>query len=226
MVRLNAPEGMQSGLLRMLDMDERQRAARFLVASAASEFIQAHAALRLLLAQKAGQKPEDLGLKVDAQGKPFLPGEAQLSFNLSHTAGYAAIFVAGGYPVGVDIEKRHALSDLDALIERVCAPGEREELLRIPHEKREELFFQLWTRKEALLKALGSGLRTETRRVKVGFSNEREVGLPDERATIRTWHVLSLRAESGYAAAAAYGGGPCEIAVRSPLDLLDLIEAG
>jgi 4'-phosphopantetheinyl transferase len=226
MVRLNAPEGRQPELLRMLDVDERRRAERFRLAPVAAEFIQAHVALRLLLARQTGQRPAELEFKADAQGKPFLPGETRLSFNLSHTQGYAAIILATGDPVGIDIEKLHTLSDLVALLDRVCTPGEREELLRIPQEKREEFFFQLWTRKEALLKALGSGLRMDPRRVEVGFAEERELDLSEACARLRVWHVLSLTAESGYAAAAAYGGVRGEIEMRPTLDLLDLIEAG
>ena len=226
MVRLNAPEGRQAQILRMLDMDERQRAARFLFPSVAGEFIQAHAALRLLLARQVGQRPKELCIKADAQGKPFLPGEPELSFNLSHTQGCAGIVLAIGHPVGVDIEKLHALSDLEGLIERVCTTGERQELLRIPHEKREGFFFQLWTRKEALLKALGSGLRFDPRRVEVGIAEERQVDLSGTPGGSRAWYVLSLTAESGYAAAAAYGGARGEVVVHPTLDLRDLIEAG
>ena len=226
MVRLNAPEGRQPELLRMLDMDERQRAARFRFPPVAAEFIQAHVALRLLLARQTGQRPEELEVKADAQGKPCLPGEAQLNFNLSHTQGCAAIILATGHPVGIDIEKRHALNDLLALVDRVCTPSERDELLRNPREKREDLFFQLWTRKEALLKALGSGLRMEPRRVEVGLAEEREVDLSETLDASCAWRVLSLKAEPGYAAAAAYGGERGEIVVRSALDLWNLIEAG
>ena len=223
MVRLNAPECRVPGMMQLLDADEQLRARRFRLAHVASEFIQSHAGLRLLLARRVGLGPADIRFGSDWNGKPFLLDEAQVGFNLSHTPRYAAVALADWRQVGIDVEKMRSLDDLDALKARVGSTSEIEELQQIPAENREQAFFNLWTRKEALLKALGSGLRTEPRRIEVGLTDERTVRFDGELAAGGEWRVLTVPVEPGYAAAVAYSGELCSVTLHPALDVLSLM---
>ncbi len=83
---------------------------------------------------------------------------ATISFNVSHGGGHGLIAVAPEGRLGVDVEERVPRGDLDGLIRTVLGPGEKAELALARGSHKLHLFYNLWTMKEALLKALGTGL--------------------------------------------------------------------
>jgi len=87
-------------------------------------------------------------------------GEDRASFSLSHTTGMVACAVTAGVDVGVDVEcvDRHVeMADIAA---RFFAPAEAAHLRQLDPEVQRNRFFDLWTLKEALVKALGTGMAT------------------------------------------------------------------
>ncbi len=94
-----------------------------------------------------------------AQGKPYFPSQPHWHFNLSH-AGRYAVLATDERPIGVDIEQLHAFS-LE-IATRYFAPEEQAQLQACPTATaQQQLFFQLWTCKEAYLKATGAGLHED-----------------------------------------------------------------
>jgi 4'-phosphopantetheinyl transferase len=141
---------------RLLSPAERERADRLVQPAHRIAFIAARAGLRRVLGALAGDDPADLDLRIAPGGKPWLAGvDPPLQFSLSHAGGLAAVAVAG-FPLGLDIERLRPI-DL-ALADRFFAAAEAAELARLPPAVRERGFFQAWTRKEAYLKATGTGL--------------------------------------------------------------------
>ncbi|BGE87889.1 hypothetical protein Ms3S1_p11300 (plasmid) [Methylosinus sp. 3S-1] len=147
--------------LDFLDAAERARAARFYHARDRFAFTAAHALLRALLSRDLGGPPHLWRFVDQAHGKPALdPAFAfpSLEFNLSHTHGAVACAVTHGRPVGVDIENASRDIDLLALARAYFAPAETALLEALVEEERAAAFFQLWTLKEAYVKARGDGL--------------------------------------------------------------------
>ena len=91
-------------------------------------------------------------------GKPFLQNYPDLHFNMSHCKRAVAVALHDA-PVGIDVECRRRVSQ--ALMERVCSAGEREFVCSAADP--ELAFIRLWTRKEALLKCTGVGIREDLR---------------------------------------------------------------
>ncbi|QUJ76803.1 4'-phosphopantetheinyl transferase superfamily protein [Sulfitobacter albidus] len=89
-------------------------------------------------------------------GKIRVPGATH--FNISHTADTIAVAVHPSRAVGVDIEDRARAVQDAALIARVCHPNEIRWIARHAPEQRTLAFLRCWVRKEALLKARGTGL--------------------------------------------------------------------
>ncbi|MFY9562549.1 MAG: 4'-phosphopantetheinyl transferase superfamily protein [Terriglobales bacterium] len=79
------------------------------------------------------------------------------SFNLSHTRGLAMLAIARNR-VGIDAEAVCSDIDIEDLSRRFFAPAETEEILGLSSDARIAAFFACWTRKEAIIKALGAGL--------------------------------------------------------------------
>lgn len=145
----------------LLDDAERQRAARFLYPGPRRRYILLRGALRALLCDRIGCASRDLAFEAAEHGKPYAivsgrPAAAQ--FNVSDSGWHGLIAIAESGRVGVDVEERSPSRDLDGLIGTVFGEDEHAAILAAGARRKVELFYRLWTLKEALLKALGTGL--------------------------------------------------------------------
>ena len=160
-----------------LDEGERARWRRFGHERPRRQFVLCRAALRALLCRRLDCGNDELSFGAAKHGKLFaLVGgvPASASFNVSHSGEHGLIAFASRGRIGVDVEKRTAGRDLDGIAERVFAPGERAQLAALAGERKVRLFFSLWTMKEALLKALGTGLSLDSRQFEVPPALRRE----------------------------------------------------
>lgn len=110
------------------------------------------AAARRLLWQLVG---DDLEVAHDEQGAPYLPARPGLHISLSHCRTAVAAALSADRPVGIDIESRRRIGP--GLAERICTPGEQHTIESSADPAM--AFLQLWTRKEAVLKCRGTGIR-------------------------------------------------------------------
>ena len=194
-----------SGWKAILSPLERERAASFAVPDARARYIQTRFALRLLLGGLLDRPPAAIEIGAAPGGKPILLGAVsaarKIEFNYTHTDGLALIAVAVGMPVGIDVEKLGRRADFDAIAGRFFSEAERGLLLDSPGE---ETFLGIWTRKEAVLKALGSGLSGGMGAFSVGEGRRwnEEACHEGRRYALRT-----IAASEAYAAALALDVG-------------------
>jgi 4'-phosphopantetheinyl transferase len=148
-------------LATLLDDAERARHARFMFREDADIFLVAHALTRNLLGSMLGYTPESLQFAASERGRPELAGSAAdsgMRFNLSHTHGLVACAITRMVDVGVDVEQCTRKVELLSVAQRVFSPLELRELHALDGAAQRERFFQLWTLKEAYVKAIGKGL--------------------------------------------------------------------
>lgn len=115
----------------------------------------AHAAKRQILARAAGVAPEALAFAVSPWGRPELAAPAGLHFSLSHAQAHGALAVSRRGPVGVDVEEIRPVEPEVAA--QFFSAAEQAALARLPPAQRLQGFYRCWTRREAVLKALGRG---------------------------------------------------------------------
>ena len=126
--------------------------------------------LRAVLGKLTGRPPESLQFEITAEGKPYLAGNDGIAFNLSRSRSHALIALSLGGEIGCDIEDRFRDDDdVDELGALVLHPAEQQEMIRLPAADRQEAFKRYWVRKEAVLKAAGSGFLKDPRAVIVGL---------------------------------------------------------
>ena len=154
-------DGITPGLLALLSEEERVKADRFIFPHDRDCFVAAHALVRVALSDYFARAPQDWTFVTNAWGKPRVDandGSARLCFNLSHTRGHVAVAVALDREVGVDVE-RIAPSRADEEVARqLFAPAEFAAFQEEPEGGRAEAFFDVWTLKEAYIKAVGLGV--------------------------------------------------------------------
>lgn len=153
-----------------LSMQERERGSRFRFERDRRRYVAAHVALRDRLARHLGRHPADLRFETGPNGKPYLADPLSAwHFNLSHSAELALIALCKGLEVGVDLEVLRPVDDAHDLAASVFGPREQEELRMETGLARDRVFLQGWTRKEACLKALGSGFGLSPQSFEVGL---------------------------------------------------------
>ena len=141
-------------------------------------------AARRLLAELLGN---EAAVEHDAHGAPYLPAYPHLHVSLSHCRTAVAVAVDSTAAVGIDIESRRKISP--SLMERVCTPDEQA-AIRCSDDP-DMAFLRLWTRKEAVLKCRGTGIKGFESMVHALEASDIEVqdlpcDLPDTVAALAT----------------------------------------
>ncbi|HYC14275.1 MAG TPA: 4'-phosphopantetheinyl transferase superfamily protein [Stellaceae bacterium] len=161
LARLPPPAG-NRGAPAILDRDEQRRRRRLVFAADRHRFAWSHAVLRIVLAHYLGRAAAAVPFapRSDPQARPRLLSGARLrvGFSLSHAGDFAAVAVARGEMLGVDVELPRDRLDILAIAAAHFAPTETAMLQALAPTERMGAFLRLWTAKEAVLKALGTGL--------------------------------------------------------------------
>lgn len=149
-----------SGVSEFLSADERARAAGYKLPWVRDQFIAGRGVLRAILSWYHNVEPGSVPLVMSPDGKPHLAGSVShpVQFNVSHSNGWGLTAVSTG-PVGVDLEPVRVVDIAGGLVDRFFAVEERESFRALPEGKKGTGFLRGWTCKEAVLKAVGTGMR-------------------------------------------------------------------
>lgn len=197
----------------VLSPDERERAARFLDDPIRRRYVAGRALLRRILARCAGRAPESLAFLYGDHGKPALPGDlAWLTFNMTDSHGMLLYAVARNRRLGIDVERFRPNVQSERLARRYFAPSEALALAATPPERRHETFFTVWTRKEAYVKAIGTGLSFPLKDFEVSVPPDaappRLLSVKGSRDEADRWTLLPVIPAAGYTASLVSEGPP------------------
>jgi len=214
-------------LTRRLPQPEQARAAAYRSVPARLRFVGGRVALRALLACAGGQRPCDVRIDRGEHGAPTAPGSS-LDVNLTHAGEWVMAAVSQSGPVGVDIEPLRGIPEWRAIAEHFHAE-DRDCLASIDAAGVMLPFLRVWTRKEAVAKALGLGLALPLDACAVGSRGAapcRSVGVCHAGVT-SAWSLFDVDPEPGYIAAIAVRPGATLMfwSLRMPL-LMDLWARG
>ena len=144
----------------ILNLEETERIFRYKSATNRETRIISRAVLRILLGRYLSLDPIKIMFELDLQKKPVLKNASDkpIHFNVSHSGDWILIAISAN-PIGIDLERTDASFTYQNLLDFSFDIEEKSYILksRFPVET----FYQLWTRKEALLKATGKGLVDE-----------------------------------------------------------------
>lgn len=209
-------ERRQAELAALLDDAELARMRRFVRPELGRRFAAGRGTAREILGSYLDRDPRSIRFEVSSEGKPFLPG-GEIHFNLSDSGALLALALARNDPIGVDVERIEAPRDLEGLLERVFAARELAWWRTRAAETRLADFYRVWTRKEAVLKATGEGIRRELAAICVVGDDEHgspKLAREPERDG-DAWTLLDFVPAEGFAGALAWRGPSRDVAVRS-----------
>jgi 4'-phosphopantetheinyl transferase len=199
-----------------LSSDEIIRCNQLRNTTVRNRFVAGRSFLRRTLAGYLETAPHKVALAEGEHGKPYLVDPAQhhvLRFNLTHKHDLAALAVSGGCEVGIDLEELRKTIPFRSMAKRFFNAREVEELLSLPPEQQVEAFYRGWTRKEAYLKGLGTGLTRAANSFRVSLLPDHSPLLNDfQHPEIgRNWTLRDVPVAEGFCAALATEGEPTGI---------------
>ncbi len=201
-------------LFALLSDEEQARARRFVRAEDQQSFTAAHGALRLLLGAMFDVAPQSLAFAANAYGKPSLAPGRGVDFNMSHSGGIVLIGFARRIAIGVDVEARRMMTERAAIVRRYLHPGEAADFARVPPAEAEDAFFRCWSRKEAVVKALGLGMSFDLHRYRVAVipgTKPDVLALEGDDAPQENWSLIDLDPAPGHVGAIAARRRPLNV---------------
>ncbi len=154
---------------------EIARASRFRQRLDWQRFLACRGVLREMLGQYTGQNAGEISFRYGPNGKPEMrdsDAAAALRFNVSHSGQFALYAVASEWEVGVDIEQIRPVGDMEDMARTVLSAAEWELWRTLNARVKPAVFFDCWTKKEAILKARGTGLSDNVRSITVLTEDE------------------------------------------------------
>ncbi|WP_396126624.1 4'-phosphopantetheinyl transferase family protein [Amycolatopsis sp. FBCC-B4732] len=208
-VRWSSPLPAEERFLRLLDEVEQDRFGAYRQDADKRRFLTGRVLAKTVAAERLGLTPETV--KFDAtcedcgkpHGRPRVPG-ADLTLSISHSGDLIGLAATPSVPVGLDVETANRRAD-DGLIEYALSPAEAAHLAGLAPDEKAAAFFVYWTRKEAVMKATGKGLRIPLQSITFSRYDEpaQLVTSGDAALDPARTRLVDLKAADGYRAAIA-----------------------
>jgi Phosphopantetheinyl transferase len=201
-----------------LSVSERQRYTRIATPVLRHRYAASHLLLRHILASYIRTEPRLITYGEAVHGKPYLLNDPTVHFNLSHSEAVGVIAVSRNRTIGVDIEVIRPLPNWENLAQCCFDIREQQWLRRLDRQSSELGFFQLWTIREAYLKALGVGLKVP---MQVPFVPSSSVEPMECTIAGMVWTLHKCSLFPQCKSALVYGGSHTKIRVKHTTILLN-----
>lgn len=150
----------------MLDEAESNRLKSMGSPLQRDKFSTGRALARAVLSHAVGRQSKDLTFNSTRNGKLILESHPEIDFNLTFANGFAAMAVTTGNQLGFDMEAWEQNFGLETIAQRFFSSIEKRKLLSTPPTRRRRPFIEIWTLKEAFIKATGDGFLASLEQLK------------------------------------------------------------
>lgn len=228
-VRLDRDIFQRGDNIDVLSDDEIRTASRFVFEQDRRRFVRCRCALRTILAGYTEQDPTEIRFSYNEFGKPFVD-RSLFKFNVAHSGEVALIAVTLRSEIGVDVEFVDGEFDSMNIAGSVFSSAEFERFKLITSSaEQSRSFYTGWTRKEAVLKAIGQGFSTpldQQKAISEIDKNGNAIFTSNIENETVTWSLTSLAAPEDYVAALSAGAAIKNIRYRKISDIYDpIVEA-
>lgn len=194
-----------SQYVNLLNEEERAQHQRFHFEKHRHQYLITRATVRSILSLYLPEiAPEQWEFKKNEYGKPLIGNSAlviPLHFNISHTDQLIVMAVTLDRDLGVDVEYLPRLGKMLDIANSFFSPAEVEQLFALPIESQRNRFFDLWTLKEAYIKACGMGLSIPLDHFSYSFSNQGKIAIefrPERNDQSDYWQFWQMHPNVDY----------------------------
>ena len=206
-------------LWKFLSVDERSRADKYHFQWLRNRYIVRRGLLRIILGGYLFVQPATLQINYTVHGKPYLVTPnliRHLNFNMSYSEDCVLFAFTYATSIGVDVEKIRPIPEYPLIATRFFSSEEIRMLFSLEEKDRLPAFFSCWTRKEAILKARGSGLTLPLSLFTVSLTPDKPACILDMCDSVGTkseWFLYPLTPRTSYTGALAvqFTGAPPEV---------------
>lgn len=226
-LRNSQPNEVTSILLSYLTDEEKEHASSYFTQELTNSYICSRGGLRFLLSQYINTPLNKVVLKYTEHKKPFIEN-SEIKFNVSHSGEYViyAVIKNANALIGIDIEQLKKLDDLDEIAKHHFTDAEYKSIQdQARPEDKLISFYRCWTRKEAAIKAIGTGLYFPLDNIEVTCSPcvlpeiLKFVGFADPE---KTWCLKEIIIDHNYIASLAIDKPISKLNVREFIPLQDV----
>ncbi|NOQ77432.1 MAG: 4'-phosphopantetheinyl transferase superfamily protein [Methylococcaceae bacterium] len=176
-----------------LNKTEKQKAASFIRPELQQKYIKTRGLLRKVLGSYLNIKPQKISIKVAEYGKPFIE-EKEVFFNLSHTANKFVLAVSNTGEIGIDLEQYKKRKNLLGLVKKCFSELEQDYWMGLSESQKTMLFYRLWVRKEAFVKAVGRGIAVGLNQCVVNPDDlTRFLTIPIDYGLVEDWKIVDVQ---------------------------------
>jgi 4'-phosphopantetheinyl transferase len=196
-------------LMGILSAHEKKRSQQLRFDRDKLRYVFSHGILRWILSKYVDESADQIEIVIGPQGKPSLVQQEKkypIHFNLSHSHETVLCAITAVGEIGVDVEKIREVPDLEKIVRQFFSTRERAAFKEIPSSQRKQAFFRCWTRKEALIKAMGGGLSLPLDQFDVSILPDPAAALLDihwDSRKMQHWLLSDISLDVGHAAALA-----------------------
>jgi 4'-phosphopantetheinyl transferase len=196
-------------LFKLLSPEEKNSAKRYHFEHDRVLYIARHGILRTLLGNYIKCEPDQIQFTTNTYGKPYLKHmdhNKQYYFNISYSNNMGVFAFTADQEVGIDIEFVKNIPEMNSIVDNYLSSKEKNKFKKLSKIQRENLFYEYWTRKEALVKGIGMGLKYPIDRIDLNLQNV-QTAVIDNRHTNseskQIWSIYKLNLPQGFIGALA-----------------------
>ncbi len=199
-------------LSQTLSKQERVRAERYRFEEDKNHFIAGRGILRTILGYYLDVNPGRIEFRYGVFGKPHLTEKFckdGIQFNLAHSHKLVLYAFTKNRKIGIDLEYFRNIQNFKCMVASFFSEREKKILKALPESQQQEAFFNGWVRKEAYLKAIGSGLTQPLYQFEVSLAAGEAAHLLKAEKDCRIasfWSMKSITPASGYLSALVVEG--------------------
>lgn len=202
---IDKSENSPSSYIHLLDTNEKERASKFRFSTDRDQFLWGRILLKQLLGNYLNINPKSITVKTTADGKPIFEKieHQQIHFNLSHSHN-CIILGFSKSPIGVDIEHVSRKVNIEQICRNHFSDAEQNLIQTTTStENKESIFFDIWTKKEALIKGIGKGLGIPLQSLNVIDAEGCVKFISNSNIPSLNWYVHTIQISQAYKAAFA-----------------------
>jgi len=195
---LDQPEYISQKYYSVLSLQEKAQADKRKIKELRNRFIISKGILRQLLADYLGYETQEIEFEYNGFGKPsisFSSNADDICFNLSHSNHLAVFAFAKNKNIGIDIQQVQGIPDMDGVVNLCFSEFEKEWFYRISPAEKNEIFYKIWTTKEAYIKAIGKGFSFPPDKISLDLNSNNEIVLKEIVGdnNLKRWKLFSFR---------------------------------